>query len=217
MAAIKIVLADDQRLFRCGLSSLFQPLEKNGLALVAEAANGKEAIKAVIAHQPDVVLMDVVMPEMDGVEATRQIKDLRPQTGVIALSFTDDQPQVLAMIDAGVDGYLIKDCDMEELVAAIQSVYEGGMYFTASTVSFMASHVKANSRIQPKQTKSLTKREQEVLTLICEGKTSQEIAGMLYVSKRTVDSFRNHLLKKTGAKNLAGLIRFANRKGLFKF
>ena len=93
MAAIKIVLADDQKLFRSGLSSLFQPFEKNGLALVAEAANGKEAIKAVMAHQPDVVLMDVVMPEMDGVEATRQIKELRPQTGVIALSFTDDQPR----------------------------------------------------------------------------------------------------------------------------
>ena len=106
---------------------------------------------------------------------------------------------------------------MAELVTAIQSVYEGGMYFTASTVSFMASHVKANSRILPKQTISLTKRELEVLMLICEGKTSQEIAGMLYVSKRTVDSFRNHILKKTGAKNLAGLIRYANRKGLFKF
>lgn len=207
--AIKIVIADDHAIFRTGVKAAF--LHHSGaLTLIGEAANGTQVIELVKMTQPDLVLMDVEMPGMNGIEATRILKQTFPAVRILAISYSNSSSAVLEMVGAGVEGYLLKEADVEELFHAIKTVHNGIPYFSpATTVHF-------TTKIREEKQKELTKREKEILYRICDGESSKEIAGSLYVSKRTIDTFREKIMKKAGVKNLLQLLRYAIKNRLIK-
>ena len=215
--SIRLAIADDHGLFRRGLALFFASLKEEPFALIGEAANGKEAIALVNTLQPSVVLMDVVMPEMNGIAATAIIKKTYPQVRILALSYSDGRESVLAMIEAGADGYVLKNTEPEELTHAIKTVCRGDFYFTPAINMHLITWLKENkTREQTALKKVLTHRETEVLQLIYEGKKSKEIAASLYVSKRTIDSTREHIMRKAGVKSVLQLLRYALKEKLLK-
>lgn len=212
-AWIKLVIADDHVIYRRGIKATLCAMQHHRFAVVGEAENGREALEAVAKHDPHLVLMNVQLPFMNGVEATVSIKERHPLVRVIALSPAATCEHVLAMVTAGADGYLLKNTSLAELVQAIEIVHKGSVYFTPSA----GAHLTTRLRQEKEQKKvSLTKRETEILTLICDGNSSKEIATTLYVSKRTVDSFREKIIQKTGVKNTFQLLRYAIREKLVK-
>lgn len=212
---IRIVIADDHPIFRFGIKTIFKNLEKDGLALVGEAANGRELMALLKVKETDVVLMDVAMPEMGGIQATMLIKKEYPLVHTIALSQANNSSTVLQMVEAGAEGYLVKNAGLEELKQAIKTVCTGQPYFSPAIQLQLASQLKSEvTRFAEVKRKDLTKRELEILKLICEGKSSKEIAVSLFVSKRTIDTFRDKIMKKTGVKNVLQLLRYAIRNCL---
>ncbi|WP_121353936.1 response regulator transcription factor [Flavisolibacter nicotianae] len=215
--AIRIMIADDHALFRTGLKFIFTACKKDPFQIVGEAANGKEVLAMLKSVQPDIILMDVEMPEMNGIEATALIKQSYPQVHTIALSYANTPDAVLAMVYAGADGYLLKNTAPEELTHAIKLVHTGRQYFTPATaVHFMRKLREDNGVQDHDRKKTLTKRETEILKLLCDGESSKTIAASLFVSKRTIDSFREKIMRKAGAKNLIQLFRYALRKHLIQ-
>ena len=212
MANVNILLVDDHEIVRDGIRSLLE--DKIGFNIVAEAGNGAEAVRLFKENEIDITVIDISMPKMNGIEATRKITDINPDTKVLALTMMDEEQYIRDMIEAGASGYIFKSSDKEELVEAITTILDGRHYFSEeATQSVMMDLVKGRetSKNDPAE---LTDREREVLELIVEEYTNQEIADKLYISIRTVDAHRRNLLQKTGAKNTAGLVTYAVRHGL---
>ena len=212
MDKIRIIITDDHQLFRNGLKILlnaFQEFEVTG-----EASNGEEFLRILKNTPADVVLMDINMPEMDGIEATRKGLKLNPGIDIIALSMYGEEEYYYKMVDAGAKGFLLKDSDISEVKEAILTVRRGGSYFSQELLYHVIQKIK--HRENESKSANLSKREKEILVKICEGLSNQEIAETLFISKRTVDKHRANLLGKTNSKNTASLILFAIRNKLIE-
>jgi len=211
--SIRILLADDHRIVREGIRTL---LEKHSdLQVVAEAGHGWEAIKLARELLPDVAILDVTMPELNGMEATRQILDENPAIKVIGLSVHIDKGIASEMFKAGASGYLTKECALEELVKAIRRVMTGQKYLSeAIAESVVGDFVELHSYSDGIKAPKLTVKERLILQFIAEGKSTKEIAGDLDLSIKTVETHRLRIMNKLGITNVAGLVKYAIREGL---
>lgn len=214
---IYVAIAEDQRLFRECLVSLLNGFER--IRVNVEAANGKDLLEKlfVAAPTPQVVLLDLTMPEMNGLDTSRQLKKLFPSLKIIILSVHSEERHIVHMVGEGVNGYLVKNSELSEVVQAVQAVHEKGFYFNESVLRAIHSGMASKHEKSYNPNSPLTVREKEILELICQEHTTQEIAEKLFLSVRTVDGHRNNLLEKTGARNTAGLVIYALRHDLFKF
>jgi len=213
---IKLIIADDQVLFLKGLRLLINTFDT--VSLVAEAKNGQELLEAIPIHSPDVVLIDLKMPVMDGIVATKRIREEYPDLKIILLSMHNDESIISHVMRLGANGYLVKNEDPEVLRAAIETVMEKGFYFNDYVSKALLkgpqhSSKKANS-LADLQKLDISKREIEILQLICQQYTSTEIGQKLFISTRTVEGHRKRLLDKTGVRNIAGLIIYAMKNQL---
>jgi len=213
MNKIQVILVDDHSLFRNGLKILLAQSGK--FDIVAEASNGEESIKYIETFPDAIVLMDIEMPVMNGIEATSLAINKNPHTKIIALTMFSDKQYYYKMIEAGARGFLLKDSPINEVIEAIDQVYGGESYFSKE---LLLNLVKDINQFQQRNgnLETLTERELEVLQLICQGFSNQEIGEKLFISKRTVDKHRSNILDKTGARNTAGLVIFAIKNELVK-
>ncbi len=207
---IKISIADDHQLFRQGIVSLLSTIET--LEVCCEAANGKLLLECLKDKVTDIVLMDINMPELDGIECAKIVKAKYPKIKIIMLSMHADHETIQNAIKIGIDGYLPKDTGKEELEEAIATVYNGERYFNAAITGTIMDGLTSQKVTQPIR---LTPREKDVLKLICEEYTTKEIADKLFIAFNTVETHRKNLLHKTGSKNSLGLLKFAIDNKLF--
>ncbi|MBU0513743.1 MAG: response regulator transcription factor [Proteobacteria bacterium] len=211
--SVRIVIVDDHQIVRDGLRSV---MEKEGdLHVVAEADNGRDGVRVCRELGPDVVIMDITMPDLNGIEAARKIGADCPDTRVIALSMHSDKRYVTRMLEAGAAGYLLKESAIDEVVRAVRAVAAGQSYLSPP----VADIVIADFRVKPRRRGEaegsvLTDREREVLQLLAEGRTSKEIAGALDVSPKTVEAHRRQIMDKLDIHSVAGLTKYAIRDGL---
>jgi len=214
MSTIKIVLADDHRIVREGLSALLR--QQPDFELVGEAEDGLAAVKLARTLRPDVVVTDISMPGLNGVEAVRRIHLEEPLVKVLCLSVHDETAMVLSVIDAGAAGYVLKDASFEELVRAIRQVMTHRIYLSPALVGIFVEKYRTRESLEPLAVAAspLTAREREVVQLFSEGYSSNEIAARLNVSAKTVASHREHILAKLRIRSIAELTRYAIREGL---
>jgi DNA-binding NarL/FixJ family response regulator len=212
MEKIRIIIADDHQLFRNGLKILLNAFPE--FEVTGEASNGEEFLRILKNFPADVALMDINMPEMDGIEATRRGLKICPTIDIIALSMYGEEEYYYKMVDAGAKGFLVKDSDISEVKEAILTIRKGGSYFSQELLYHVIQKIK--HRENESKSANLSKREKEILFKICEGLSNQEIAETLFISKRTVDKHRANLLGKTNSKNTASLILFAIRNKLIE-
>lgn len=214
MPVINLAIADDHKIFREGLKATLE--EYTDLNLMIEAANGIELVKQLAFKSPDVVLMDIKMPEMDGMQATAFIHENFGNVKVLALSMFNEDKYILDMMKAGASGYLLKNAEPQEIMNAILTVYKKGYYFNEHlSISLVKQFMeKSTLRGKGKEDTELNERETEVLKLICQEKQNTEIADKLFLSVRTVEGYRTKLFEKTGSKNIVGLVIYAIKKGI---
>lgn len=202
---IKIIMADDHEVVRVDLRRLLT-IDKT-IKVLDEAHNGKDAVDLVEYHKPDIALLDILMPQMNGIEATQKIKE-NSNTYVIMLTAYEDSYHLEQALSAGADGYLAKDIGAKELISSIHSVMHGERAFSKSIIKIMQKKYVPEEE-QNSEPVTITKREQEILNLVALGKTSQEIANELFISIRTVESHRYNIMQKLDIKNTAGLVRYS--------
>jgi two-component system, NarL family, response regulator NreC len=214
MPKIKVLVADDHTIVRHGIYALLGLM--SDIELVGEAVNGREALEKVKKLMPDIVIMDIAMPVMDGLEATRRICKEFPRTKVIALTQYDDREFVFPVIEAGARGFISKTAASSELASAIRSVYRGDSYLSPSVARvFVEGYQQGIDLVKDRDPyKQLTNREREILKLLAEGHTTQEIATMLVLSPKTVDRHKTNLMAKLAIHSRADLIKYALRKGI---
>lgn len=213
MAAIKIILADDELLFRSGISFILQ--REQDIEVVFEAANGQEVIDYVRANPTaaDIIIMDLKMPELNGVEASRIIYDEFPNLKIIALTSYDTKLFVANMINIGAASYLVKNTTPQDLLVTIREVASKGFYYSDSVLETIKENMKLLKESKfDFESDELTNREREIIRLICMQYSTKEIADMLFINYRTVEGHRNNLLLKTQSKNMAGLVLYSLRK-----
>jgi len=206
---IKIIIIDDHQMVREGLRSLLAG-EKD-IEVIAEAGDGWEGVRLAEKLAPDVVIMDIAMPELNGIEATRQIMDRTAGVRVLVLSMHSDQRFVERTLKAGAVGYLLKECAFEELVRAIRTVMAGQIYLSPGIASQVVREYIENGLTPPP---ALTAREREVLQMITEGKSTREIGRLLHISVKTVETHRQQIMKKLRLRTVAELTKYAIREGL---
>ena len=212
---VRVLIVDDHTLLRQALRMMLD--DNDALEVVGEAANGREAVEAAERLRPDVVLMDMVMPSLNGIEATRQIAKRTPSCRVLILTAYLEDEHLLQSLKAGAAGYVVKNSDLEELLLAIQSVHRGNSYFSASVSEEIAVNEVLLQAKQPNPKTGydlLTSREREVLQLIAEGLSNQRIAEELVISVKTVEAHKAHIMSKLHARNRTDLIRYAIKRGL---
>ncbi|MBN1668088.1 MAG: response regulator transcription factor [Anaerolineales bacterium] len=211
---IKIVLADDHQIVRQGLRALLQA--EADFDVIGEASTGVQAIQLVERFKPDVLVTDMLMPELNGIEVTRQSIQYSPVTQVVVLSMHANEAYVVQALQVGAKGYVLKESSLEELVQAVRSVYRGQRYLSAKiseqTLELYLSREKAATLSDPYE--KLTNREREILQMVAEGLSSVDIGESLVISSRTVESHRANLMRKLGLKNQAEVIHFALKRGL---
>jgi DNA-binding NarL/FixJ family response regulator len=212
MDRTRIIIVDDHQLFRNGLKMLLEA--SPDFEIAGEASNGEEFLRLLKTCSADVALMDINMPELDGIEATKRGLKLCPAISVIALSMYGEEEYYYKMVDAGAKGFLLKDSDISEVREAILTVRKGGSYFSQELLYHVIQKFK--HRESEAKSANLSRREKEILLKICEGLSNQEIAETLFISKRTVDKHRANLLGKTNSKNTASLILFAIKNKLIE-
>lgn len=212
MKKIKVLIADDHTLVRQGIRSLLALTAD--IEIVGEAADGREAVEKVRQLAPDVVLMDLAMPNMGGLEATRRIRREFPATKVLAVTQYDDSEYVIPVIEAGARGFVTKMASPLELASAIQAVYRGDSFLSPSAAAILVEEcqLKTDSEGEKDSYQLLTDRERETLKLIAEGHTAREIAEVLVVSPKTVEWYKTNLMRKLNLHNTADLIKYAIRK-----
>jgi len=211
---IKVILADDHRIFRKGLKSLLS--EKAHIEVLAEADDGDETLRKASQYKPHIVIMDIGMPKMDGIEATRQIRERLPDTEVVILSMHAKKAYIDQVLKAGAKGYVLKDSDEDNLIAAINTVHNGGYYLDSPIADQVLSGYfggKTKRELQ-EQADPLSEREKEVLRLLAEGHSNQEVADILCISRKTVENHRANIVRKTGVQGQVGLTKYAARIGL---
>ena len=212
---LRLLLVDDHPIVRTGLRMLFQ--SEPDMQVVGEVDSGAEAIAAVPRLHPDVVIMDVAMPGMTGIEATRQIKANSPETAVLALTMHEDEQYFFAMLNAGASGYIPKRAAPDDLVAAIRVVAEGNVFLYSSLARFLMKDIVEQKLIPAGEGDDrLTTREIEVLTLIAEGRTSREIAEDLVISVKTVERHRENIMNKIDIHSRVELVKYAIKRGLIQ-
>jgi len=216
VAKIKVVIADDHAVVREGIKMILS--REPDIEIVGEAGNGREALDLVAKTKPHVVVMDISMPEMGGVEATRRVKEAHPKVNVLALTMHEDESYVFQLLKAGASGYVLKRGAAQDLVQAIRSAARGEAFLYPSVArSVLADYLK---RVEAGEERhrfdGLTDREREILALIAEGLSNQEIARKLYISIKTVQTHRTHIMEKLDLHNRAQLVRYAIRKGLIE-
>ena len=204
MEPIKIIIVDDHTLLRKGLSQILK--EYKHLEVIGEAADGKEFLKLLNSLTPDIVFMDIKMPNLNGIEATKEALIKNPALKIIALSMHEDEEYVESMIHAGAKGFILKKAGVDELLKAIEVVSSGGNYYSSDILSLFTKKINA-----PKENDQilLNAREKEVLKLLCKGFSTLEIAEQMLLSPRTIESYRTNLLEKTNSKNTISLVLFA--------
>jgi DNA-binding NarL/FixJ family response regulator len=213
---IRIVLADDHEIFRDGFNVMLK--KQQDILLIGEAANGIELIKITERLLPDIIITDIKMPGLDGIEATRILTEKFPAINVIALSMFDDDNLIIDMLEAGAKGYLLKSAHQREIIDAIKTVYKHENYYCKSTSAKLVKMI-AQSRFDPYkeiQKPELSQREIEIIRLICLEASNKEIASTLFLSIRTIEKYREKIQEKIKAKNAAGIVIFAIKTGIYK-
>ncbi len=212
---IRLALADDQRLFRYGMAMLLRDMA--GVQVVLECANGEELLTALKKTKVDIVLLDLEMPVLDGIETTKRIKQDFPQVKVLILSTHDEDKFISHLMELGANGYMLKNAEPDEIDTAIRSVHANGFYFSELVSRVMLHGIVKKKQVKPtfNEIDPLSERELDVLRGICKELTTAEIAEKMFVSPRTVDFHRNNLLLKTGARNAAGLVVYAMTHGIY--
>lgn len=209
---IRILLVDDHSLVRTGLRALLQTMA--GFEVVAEASNGREALRLVAEHLPDVVLMDIMMPELNGLDATARITSTFPTVRVVMLSMNAGEEYVLPALRAGAAGYLLKNIDGAEFERAIRKVAEGDTYLCSAIAKHIIAAILGQRGEDKTSLDRLTPRQREVLQLVAEGRSAKEIALHLDITSRTVETHRTQVMEALGIHDIAGLVRYAIRMGL---
>lgn len=213
---IRVVIADDHEIFRQGFKSMMTRQEE--LEVVGEAENGQALLEVISIVKPDLVISDIKMPVMDGVDATREIKKHYPDIKVIALSMFNDDNLIVDMLHAGASGYLLKDANQEEIVKASNIIFNGGKYYCRDTSDKINALIESNvfNPYKKGQDVRFSEREVQVIQLICEQLTTKEIAAKLDLSQRTIDTYRDTIQQKTQSKNMVGVALYAVKHGYFK-
>ncbi|HLX43965.1 MAG TPA: response regulator transcription factor [Bryobacteraceae bacterium] len=211
---IRILLADDHTVMRNGLRLLLE--RQSNLQVVGEAADGREAVELAASEKPDVVVMDIAMPHLNGVEAARQIAMRSPQTAIAILSMHSDESYVIRSLKAGARAYLLKDSAEADLIAAIQAIMKGQSFFSPAVRRILKEdYMRQLDEMGAEDTyELLTTREREVLQLVAEGKSNKEVANLLNLSLYTVETHRTHILQKLNLHSVPELILYAVRKGI---
>lgn len=206
---IKYAIADDHKLFRKGIIAVLE--DSPGFKLVLEAQNGRELLNNINKAKPDIILLDLRMPEMDGIEATVEIRKQNEDVKIIIISMLDDEKYVIHLMEIGANGYLLKNAEPEEIKTAITTAYENGYYFNDFVNKALLKRVVHKNQLKPVFNRDieLSSREIEVLKLICNEQTANEISKLIFLSPRTVEGIRTKLLEKIGVKNTAGLVMYA--------
>jgi two-component system response regulator NreC len=212
--SIRILLADDHTIVRDGLRALLE--KQPDMTVAGEASDGREAVQIAEEHAPDVVVMDIAMPNMNGIEATRRIINTHPETGVVILSMHQDESYVLRSLKAGARGYLLKDSLRSDVVEAIRTVAQGRSFLTRKVSKLLQEdYIRQMERRGIEDSyELLTDREREILQLIAEGRTNKEVANVLNIGLTTVETHRTHILQKLGLHSVPELILYAVRKGI---
>ncbi len=214
---LKIMIVEDQHIFRKGLILLLKEIP--GVEIFGEASNGEEFLEMIKGEKPDIVLMDIQMPVMNGIEATQKALELYPGLKVLAISMFGDEEYLVNMLEAGVKGFLLKTIEEYELHKAIELVADNKNYFSDELLPVLTNSLiskKPPTKSEPDLKEELTKREVEVLNLICKGYTIKEIADQLFISQRTVDGHKANLFRKTGVDSSVKLVTFAIKNGLYQ-
>lgn len=211
--AIRVFLVDDHAMVRDGLRMLLEAQEN--IRVVGEAADGLSAIREASRLRPEVIVMDIAMPEMNGIDAARRILDLAPKTRVVVLSMHGSPEHIRRAFSSGVHAYVLKESAGTELVAAVREAHAGGRYLSSGISGFVLPSEAVPGSVDSKDPLAkLSSREQEVFHLVVAGKTSLEIGRLLNLSPKSVDTYRSRLMAKLGISNLTGLVKFALRHGL---
>ncbi|HUO30063.1 MAG TPA: response regulator transcription factor [Bryobacteraceae bacterium] len=214
MSCVRIVLADDHTVMRNGLRLLLE--RQPNLQVVGEAADGRQAVALSESARPDVVIMDIAMPNLNGIEATRQIVNQNPHTAIAILSMHSDESYVIRALKAGARAYLLKDSAEADLLAAVHALTEGKSFFSPAISKILVEDYmrQLESRGAEDTYELLTNREREILQLLAEGRTNKEVANMLNLSLYTVETHRTHILQKLNLHSVPELILYAVRKGI---
>jgi two-component system response regulator NreC len=208
---LRILLADDHQIVREGFRAI---LERNGFQIACEVADGRDAVRCAQSHSPDVAILDLSMPQLNGLDAAREILQSHSRMAIILLTMHAEEHQIVAALRAGIRGYVIKTQASEELIHAIREVIGGGIYLSPCGVYGVVVGAYLSGRtVTPDP---LTSREREVLQLVAEGHTTKEIAGALKLSVKTAESYRSRIMEKLGIHETAGLVRYAIRCGLIQ-
>lgn len=209
---IKILLADDHRIMRDGLRALL--MHEPDIEVIAESSDGREALDLARSLKPDIIIMDMCMPSLNGIDATRQICSIDNSIKVLALSMYADKRYVIGALSAGASGYVLKDCAFEELVKAIHTLTEGKTYLSQGIVDIVVDSCKNVNRAQNQLFLALTTREREVMQLLSEGTSVKDAARILNVSSKTIETHRQHIMEKLNLHSVAELTKYAIREGL---
>lgn len=207
MRTIKLIIVDDHEMFSAGIKSLLS--KDSQFDVVGEATNGQDALEQAMLVNPDIFLMDIQMPIMNGIEATKLIKEKFPASKVLALTIEDREAEILKMVQAGAAGYVLKKSPICVLKDAIQAIYRGNSYFSDNTSEKLFSGIQKQSAKKSKfENCHVTTREMQILEYIAEEMTNKEIASKLYISPRTVETHKRNLIQKLNVKNTVGLVKF---------
>ncbi len=212
----KIILVDDHSLFRRGMRSLLECYDN--YEVVAEASSGEEFLEMIDTIEADIVFMDISMEGISGDVATKRALASHPHLNIIALTMFGEENYYKLMVEAGAKGFLLKDTDIREVVEAIETVAQGGDYFSEKILSSITSHMHSSENMECVEGGDLlSSRETEILIAVCQGLSNHQIADSLFISKRTVDKHRANIMEKTGCKNTANLVVYAVKHGLVEF
>lgn len=210
--AVRILVADDHRMVREGIVRILE--DADGFEVVAQAADGVEAVELTMKLKPDVVIMDLTMPRLSGLDAVRRIHETAPQMRILVLTVHEDEEYIVPIVKAGASGYLVKDSASTDLTDAVTALANGDTYFGRQASRVLAEQYQRPSRVSADPYGSLTDREREVFHLVIEGRTSKEIASVMNIAAKTADNHRSNMMNKLGVHNTAEIVRYAARKGL---
>lgn len=212
---IKVLIVDDHQLFREGIATLL--FSAKNIEVIAQAEDGIDAIEKAKHYKPDVILIDIAMPRMNGIEAIKKLKILNPGIKLISVSMHSEKQYVKGVLEAGADGYLLKNCTYRQLTDAIQMVYEGKKYLSEDITEMVISGYLTPSDSESSEYEKLSEREKEIFLLIAEGKTTREIGESLFISVKTVNTHKQNILEKLSLKSNTDIVKFALKNELINF
>jgi DNA-binding NarL/FixJ family response regulator len=215
-AKVRVLLADDHTILRAGLKMMLNA--QPDIEVVGEASDGRQALDEAQRLLPDVIVMDITMPELNGIEATRQIKKLLPETRILVLTMHENEGYLFQMLRAGASGYMLKEAADTDLISAIRVVSSGRFYLSPTPQTMMVSDYlqRVHTGEERDSYSALTEREREILKLVAEGYTNNQIAERLFISPKTVDTHRTHIMDKLNLHSRAELVKYAMRRGLLE-